>query len=88
MIFYVGDVWKPEWAITDPKTTSKVDPATVTATVTKPDGTTEAPSIIKDAVGEYHSLVPLTLAGQWHIVIKGTGTYQCAGPETITVQGD
>lgn len=88
IIFYTGDIWKPEFTITDPKTKTKVDPATVTAAVTRPDRTTEAPAVTKTEVGVYTCSVPLTLEGQWRIVVTGTGSYQCAGPETITVQSD
>ena len=87
MNWYVGDIWEIDATITDPDTGSKVDPSTVTLTVTNPKGETGAPvSMTKTAVGEYNVTTSLTEAGQWHAVINTTGTYQAAKPETITVQ--
>lgn len=83
--FYVGDIWKPEDTITDPKTKAKVDPTTVTAQATAPSGATSAPSVSKLEVGVYICSISLTEAGKWKVVFTGTGTYQGAKPETITV---
>ena len=85
--WYVGDLWEIETTITDPDTGSKVDPSTVTLTVTKPSGETAAPvSMTKAAPGEYTKNTELTEAGQWHAIIKTTGIYQAVKPETITVR--
>ena len=46
-----------------------IDPATVTLTVTLPDGTNEVPTVVKDSVGNYHVDYTVTQEGlysfQW-----------------------
>lgn len=86
LTFYVGDIWKPEDTITDPKTKANVDPTTVTARATSPAGVVTEPATTKLEVGVYTCQISLTEAGKWHVVFTGTGSYQGAKPETITVQ--
>jgi hypothetical protein len=88
MIFYVGSIWRPKITITDSETNTPVDPTTVTATVTKPDQTSQTPEVSKLDTGVYTTSITLTEPGRWHLVINGTGAHQCAAPESITVQPD
>ena len=82
--WWVGDVWQPEVLPEDPRTKTPVDPATLTCTVRKPDGTSSTVSVTKLSTGHYTASIPLTTAGSWAATFQSTtGSYQ--GVESIQV---
>lgn len=81
---YVGDQWEVDNTITDPRTKAAVDPASLTVTVRKPDGTESTVTATKTAGGKYTAKVLLTAHGTWHMTwTSPSGTY--IGVETIEV---
>lgn len=58
-----------------------MDPATVTASVLKPDGTTLTPTPVKDSTGNYHAALDTTGGpqGTWRYKWSGTSPAQSAG---------
>lgn len=63
------------------------DPTTVTFTVTKPDGTTAAPSTTHDGLGLFHAVVDTSTGpqGVWRVLITDGGTVVDANYTTFWV---
>jgi hypothetical protein len=60
--------------------TTLTNPTTVTLSVTKPDGTSSAPSPSNDSTGVYHYDFAVDQVGEWIQVWTGTGA--CAAVES------
>lgn len=89
-IFYDGEIWEPEFLVENPKTGAKVDPTSPVVVVTKPDGTVEEVAATRLELGVFQPKIPVSVvngkASRWRAVLKGSGTYTCVGPESITVE--
>jgi uncharacterized protein YfaS (alpha-2-macroglobulin family) len=87
-----GDIWVMTWTTTDPDTKEACDPATLTAKVYKPDGSSETVAVTKKSSGVYRARVSLTTnvagaaVGEWESVLDTTGTFQGTKPGRIRVQ--
>jgi hypothetical protein len=66
-----GDVWEPTLEVRDEDGALK--DATVTVTITDPDGTTSTPSVTHVSTGVYRASVLLTTAGPWTATWTVTG---------------
>jgi hypothetical protein len=73
--WYVGDLCEVPNTITDTKTPPvNVDPAGLTVTVVKPDGTELAATVpTKTAAGVYYVRQQLTLPGMWQFIWTAPG---------------
>lgn len=68
----VGDQVRLKVTVTDTAGTA-TDPTTISVRVRTPSGTIRTPSVVRDAVGQYHADVALDEAGvwQWEWVTSG-----------------
>ena len=82
---------KAEFTAVD--TGAYVDPATVTARITNPSGTTTVyvygvdAALVKDATGRYRVNVNANQNGTWTWRFESTGTYQGAGDSSFFIYG-
>ena len=86
--FHVGDVWKPEATIKNPKTGALVKPSTVLFTVKKPNGTSAEAPATELSEGVYEAVgIKLTEAGPWVVSVTCEGGYEASQPGEIQVAG-
>lgn len=86
MNFNVGDVWTPKFTTRDPESKVAVKPASVTAKLTKPDGSEEAVALTEIATGVFKPRIKLTVRGTWKCKIFMTGEYEGVKTAEITVR--
>ena len=89
----VGDKPRVTCTFTDVDTSTKVDPNTVSVTVTDPTGTattyvygTDA-EVIRDSAGVYHTDVLLNIEGRWTVRWFSSGSYEAAAVQYLIAVG-
>jgi uncharacterized protein YfaS (alpha-2-macroglobulin family) len=81
----VGDVAELTGTFTDPETGDAVDPADVTCTARKPDGSTTTLNT-SGSNGVYTAELELDQHGTWWYAFDGTGSYQASGERRLEVR--
>lgn len=84
-VYDIGDKATLRGVFTDPTSGVRVDPATVTCTVRKPDGTIVTPAV-SGSGGAYVAQVPVDQEGEWLYAFDGIGDYQAAEERSFTVR--
>jgi hypothetical protein len=82
MTLLVGAIWEIDITLKDPRTGTKIDPATITATITSPVGATFKPAVTHNATGEDTIAQEMTEPGSWKAVIATTS------PQGVEMTGE
>lgn len=80
----VGETIRLQWDLRD--LMGAPTNATVTLTITAPDGTVSTPAVANPGVGTYTADVPLTAAGTWRYRWAATGTVATADEGQVEVR--
>ena len=87
-VYDIGDLVRLAVTFQDATCTDQ-DPSSILVRVKAPDGTVtvlNSPTVVKDAVGQYHADFSVTEAGYYYYRWEGTGTLQAAGEVAFRVR--
>lgn len=82
----IGETYVSDEYLLENGETGELDDATVTVTITLPNGSTDTPTLQHPAVGVYSFTYPTTLAGRHDFTVTATAGF--LGPTVVKLGGD